>query len=798
MNRLLHLPDARFVTFVSSFKTSLAQGEKHLSTRIWSLIGNGQPMRRTLLLLAIIPMVVVLIALGLSITHVVRKQIEKERGEQLRTYAAYYAESLDQSVRRHLVDIKSRAALLATFNLHDDHSQLATWMYTVQSQVTDYAWISFADRHGQVRVSTRPTNPQNDVRATSWFQYGLTQPAVIEAPTTSPSLDNASGPSDSNPKAIHLVAPVYSRQSDVAGVLKGHLDWNWLVSQHKRFLQQVAPNQNIEVFIAAADGQANLVSADTTSFALHKIGSFQLAQTGDPGWRRETWPDGKDYLVGYAKSEQLQGLHGAGWTTLVRVPAGAIYGPIDQLINGLWLLIIATIVGFVLMTRLLLRVTLQPIEQLVSTINTVADHGGVIPTGGPAPSEFQVLTRAANRMIQAVQDRETANQAKTQLIADISHEIRTPLHGLIGHAELLKGRLQSPQDQADVSRMINCAKDMTALVNDAIDLSALEQREVQLNPQPILLKELVEFNAEIFRSLATQQGLYFDLEITADANLRLLADRLRFGQVLRNLFSNAVKFTVHGGVRVTVEAVPLDSKETDVSQGTRGEVMLKIDVRDSGIGIPKDQQSRIFDRYRRAHTATADHQNDSKIGTGLGLSVTKGLVESMRGSIVVESEPGCGTRVTVDLKLRVAPADAATSEPQMLPKNPCGLRVLLIEDSRQNLDVMERWLTQQGHQVMTAQSGSSGLGLIIEQTFDLILLDIDLPDMNGRELAQRVRNSSHANARAKIFAVSGLAFDEDRQASLAAGIDQHISKPLDFDLFRHQLALLKRNTFGSA
>jgi len=800
VNRLeLRRPAALLFGIFSRLNTSLTPAKRLTAVPIWSLLGDGQPIRRTLLLVTVVPAVLVLLTIGLTISHIAKEQIEQTQGEKLRIRAAFFTKNISQAIDRHLVDIKSRAALLPKFNLHTDYQQLNTWMLTVHSEVTDYTWIGFADRNGVVRVSTQAGLSLQSVRHMPWFGRSLEQAIVMDAENTPPPFVTK-GQSNAHPRAIYLTAPVYDQQGEVVGVLIGYLGWDWVLNQYAGIANQLPIGQQGDVFIASANGGAYLVSKNTSMIHFNKPGGLQLAQHQSSGWYQDAWPDQKNYLIGYAKTNRQPHAADSEWTTLVRLPLDHVRADISPLVTGLWFIIAATIAGLVAMTGLLLRVTLQPIESLVNTINQVADHGGSIRTTRPTPKEFQVLTSAVNRMIQAIQDRELKSQAKTQLLADMSHEIRTPLHGLIGHAELIRDRLANPQDQADMGRLITYAKEMTTLANDALDLSAIELQKLRFKPQSVLLEEVVGVNVEMFRSLATQQGLFFDLEYNAEPNLRLLVDRLRLSQILRNLFSNAVKFTVEGGVRVVVSALIKERESTDHSQ--HQEAKITIEVSDSGIGIAHDQKSKLFSRYHQAHTFFDTENGRLKIGSGLGLHVTRALVMSMGGSIALDSEPGLGTRVRIEISLPIVigkmPATITSPEQNGPQPRHSVLRILLVEDSADNRDVMQRWLMQQGHQVTTADSGEAGLELARRQTYDLILLDIDLPDGDGRTLGRSIRESRHANARAKIFVLSGKTHHQDHQRSLNAGIDHHLDKPLDFDQFKHQLGLVGRNTFGSA
>lgn len=801
MNRLLlRQPVALLFSLISQLNAAINKTGRRISTPFWTLLADGRPIRTTLTLLVVLPVTMMLIALGFTINHIVQNKIKTEQAERLKAQASYFAQNIDQAINRHLIDIKSRAALLPKFNLHADHEQLRTWMLTVQSEINDYSWIGFADRDGIVRVSTGPGQAVHVIAATPWFQQGLRQPVVIKAVNVAPPFDKNNGQLDLQPRAIYLAAPVHTRQGDLAGVLIGYLDWNWIGNQHTKLRQELTSDQQADVFVVTNSGHAHLISKAAWSVNIESLASFQAAKGHNSSWSEDTWRDHQDYLSAYAKLARRQGSPDSDWMVLVRRSTDSIHAITSTFTNSLWFIILSTALSVVAVMGLLLRMTLRPIEALVNTVNTVANHGGHIALTRPAPFEIQVLTKAVNRMIQSIRDREIASRAKTQLLADISHEIRTPLHGLIGHAELLKSRLADPEDQADMHRLIYCAKEMTALVNDALDLSAIELQKLRLNPQPVVLKELVDFNVRMFRSLAAQQGLFFDLALDADPDLRLMVDRLRFGQILRNLFSNAVKFTAQGGVRVVIQASMETPASTDLNK--RPDVMLTIDVSDSGIGISQDQQSKLFTRYHQAPSDPETEMNHFNIGSGLGLSVTHGLVKSMGGHIDLQSEPGLGTcvRVSIPLPLAQRSLSAGDSAPGRIRPHRQGpkLRILLIEDAPKNREVMQRWLIEQGNTVVTAESGKMGLAFASGQTFDLILLDLELPDQDGITIARLIRERAHANARAKIFALSGRTSESDHQISVRAGIDLHIDKPLDFDRFKNQLGLVGRNTFGSS
>jgi signal transduction histidine kinase/CheY-like chemotaxis protein len=792
---VLRFPASKLFTAFSLLKAIAHLRIKRLTGAAAVLIRANTPLRKTLLRIAVTSFVIALTALGFVIGQAAHQRVESEEGARLQAEATYFKELLDQTVGQHITDLESRAALLPKFDLHHDDARLNTWIKTVKAHITDYAWIGFASSNGVLVASNEPTTTGTNVRQTAWFQLGQTQSGAVK------SFESISGKRHMLPKSSHLIelaTPVRSDNDVVIGVLSAHLNWDWLLRQHQRLESAVVRPQRSAILIAGRDGLGELLSTPRETIDVHALHSFQRARSGYSGWHREIWPDQKEYLVGYASSMGAGQPQGSGWVTLIRIPSEGLHPLLSPILHGLWQVIAVAAVGFVLLTYLLLRITLQPVEQLVSTVNAAAVTGRPIELNTPAPKEFQVLARAMNELADAVNARKTAEQAKSRLIADMSHEIRTPLHGLIGHAELLKARLSSHQDREDIDQLIRCAKEMTELVNDAIDLSSLELNQLQLDARPTLLHDIVKFNTEIFRSVAIQKNLFFDVETKFDANLCLMADRLRIGQILRNLFSNAVKFTSSGGIHVMVKASPITPPTINASPHESGRVMVEVDVMDSGVGMSDRQQRVIFQPFRRIsqdHPAIHGHM---QTGSGLGLSVTKGLVESMGGHIALTSQPGVGTRVSIQLPL---PTATATPDVSVIPLSTTpqpGLRIVLVDDAEQNRDVMRRWLELHHHQVIAVSTADAAMEALSRQTVDVILMDIDLPGINGWDAARLVRANGGANARATIFALSGRAFEGDRQESIAAGIDQHINKPIDFDRFRDQLATVVRNTFGSA
>jgi two-component system, sensor histidine kinase len=792
----LRQPTLTLFTFFSRLQALPSQAEKVLFTPLWFLVGNGRPIRNAMLLLAAIPLIVTVIVLGTIISSTAHDRIENEEGEKLKAEATFVGQSVTHALQRHLTDLESRAALLPKFNLHQDNLQLATWMHTVSAHIADYSWIGFATTDGIIQVSTHPGSVGKNVRAATWFRQGSLTSGTPGLPATAVSSHPSILSPGSSANSIEISAPVRDANGAIAGVLSGHLRWERLLRQHYQRASALTQDRHADIVLVGLDAKVRLQNMAGEPVSFESLKSFQEARTGRSGWQRERWPDGNDYVVGYAKTSGLGSGQNDGWITLIRLPLADVYRVINPVISGLWLLIAITVIGFLILTRMLLRVTMQPVEQLVDNINNVAESGGTVQHNQHSPKEFQILTQATNRLIEAVKAREAAQQEKSRLIADMSHEIRTPLHGLIGQAEILKARLPSPRDQEDMGRLIRCANEMTELVNNALDLSALEIQKIQLNLAPVMIQELVDFNTEIFRSVASQKNLFLDLDSQIDPSLCLLTDRLRLGQILRNIISNAVKFTSHGGIRVVAKANVVGQRDINDPECPR-QYLLELYVSDSGVGISTHQQELLFQRFHRTDTSGASTTATTQ-GSGLGLSVARGLLESMGGTITLLSDAGHGTSVIVKLSLDEA-SPIPLAAPAHVGESLAGsLRILLIDDDQNNREVMRQWLGLHGHDVVAASTAEEGFRAASRTTFDLILLDIELPDQSGLVVAQMIRQSRSANARAAILAISGRAMPQDHARSLQAGCDGHINKPINFDVFRLQLGGIGRNTFGSA
>jgi len=378
-----------------------------------------------------------------------------------------------------------------------------------------------------------------------------------------------------------------------------------------------------------------------------------------------------------------------------------------------------------------------------------------------------------------------ANQAKSRFLANMSHEIRTPMNGILGMADLLQTTRLDADQARYVQAVSSAAQALHELLGDILDLSKIEENRVTLECVEFDPAQLLAGTATIYRELGSARGIEVDTEIDLGTLPRVSGDPTRLRQIVTNLLGNALKFTSAG--KVTLRAAPVAGPLGDARP------WLCVSLHDSGIGMTPEQVAGLFQRFSQADSSTTRRFG----GSGLGLVISKHLVELMGGSIQVDSTPGHGStfsfRVPLEATIGPAPSPIPTAAPPAT--GPIAdasamlrpARVLVVEDNVVNQMVVEALLQRLGMTVTVVNDGAEAVVAVEAEDFDVVLMDCQMPVMDGYEATRRIRSAGHPRARLPIIALTANALAEDRQRCHEAGMDDYLAKPVKGDALAETL-----------
>jgi PAS domain S-box-containing protein len=385
------------------------------------------------------------------------------------------------------------------------------------------------------------------------------------------------------------------------------------------------------------------------------------------------------------------------------------------------------------------------------------------------------LDRLARHFAKARDVAERANRAKSRFLAGMSHELRTPLNGILGYAQLLglEGGL-NPKQTMRVDAMLTAGQHLLQMIHCVLDLSEIENERVELQIEPVTLRQIGDACLDLIRPAAETKGLSLAFAVEPDVPLSTMADPARLRQVLLNLLGNAVKFTHTGAVTLRLRMMD--------------PATLVFEVADTGPGIPADQKHRLFQEFDRLDGADVKAIE----GAGLGLSLAAGLAGLMDGRLVHQDNPGGGSLFWLEMPLRavagqaVAPGKAA--EPAPTAGTARLLRVLVVDDVAMNRDIAAAFITSAGHKVVCAGGGAEAVTAAAEADFDIIMMDIRMPEVDGLEATRRIRALGGARARVPVIAMTAQAFSEQVEECREAGMTGHLAKPFTVDTILAALA----------
>ncbi len=441
-----------------------------------------------------------------------------------------------------------------------------------------------------------------------------------------------------------------------------------------------------------------------------------------------------------------------------------------------------SVLAVMLAGRLQQRIA-RPLLQLAGAARRVSEHhdyGVRAPESGN--DELGQLGRTFNAMLDEIAIRESdlrtalqsaesadaSSRAKSEFLANMSHEIRTPMNGILGMAGFLADTRLDKEQREYVATIRSSADHLLSVINDILDFSKLEAGKLELEMSPFDLRRLVQEVVEILTPQATAAGL--DLVVREDSRLpkEVLGDPGRLRQILTNLAGNAVKFTPSGHVMLEIELV----SQTD------DDILVRLAVTDTGIGIPAEKLAAIFEKFTQVDASMARRFG----GTGLGLAISRQLADLMGGHLLVESREGHGSTFWLETPLRVshesethAPVPTLSARPVVAPT---GLRVLVAEDNAVNQKVARKMLENLGCAVDMVADGREAVQMVGTLPYDIVFMDCQMPEMDGYAATEAIRRLPGDASRVAVVAMTAHAMSGDRERCLAAGMDDYISKPI--------------------
>ncbi len=380
----------------------------------------------------------------------------------------------------------------------------------------------------------------------------------------------------------------------------------------------------------------------------------------------------------------------------------------------------------------------------------------------------------------AVHEAKCANEAKTRFLFNMSHDIRTPMNAIIGFADLLEKHIDEKERVRDyIGKIKSSSEFLLSLINYVLETARIESGKTSLKKEVSCASRLIESLTDVFEPEVCKKGLTYSYTKDIEHEY-VMGDETKVREIFINIIGNSLKYTPAGGkITIDIREIPFDRENY---------IAYKIVVEDTGIGMSEDYLPHIFEEFSREHTST-----ESKVvGTGLGLPIVKALIDLMGGTIEIESEAGKGTKTTVMIPFEIATQEQILEEKQkekeFVPEDIKEKRILVAEDNELNAEIALAVLKEKGLLVERAANGKECVEMLKEKPadyYDMILMDIQMPEMDGYQATEMIRNLGDSRAAVPIVAMTANAFEEDRQKALDAGMNAHVSKPVDMNvLFR--------------
>jgi signal transduction histidine kinase/CheY-like chemotaxis protein len=779
------------------------------------------PLRGHLARGFILGTVVSFLALSIALNFVQGERLEYEAGGHVQEAVARVGEELN-----HYID-RNQAGLVAFSNVLDadflDETTTQVWARKFHALYPAFRTLSFIDTKGILIVADPKVGTNGlSVLGSSLADRQYVQQTIATGQPFVSDVFLGRRETGADP-IVMLTVPIYNRKHQMAGLVCGSLR----CSSFQQLLDSISYMKQGELLILDQRRRVIFASAGAPFEPLENLSASPVlaaaARSATKAFQTDRKsPEGRaeQRLTGLTRTK-------AGWTIVLSQPLGVIVAESTSyyLITAIWVLI-----GLLISTfgaRQLSKSLTRPVEGLAERIGRgVIDGGALTPTELPANAPLEIvqlvhdfdemavrLSDSYRQLQSALSDRgrlndelanvlndletrvrvrtaeladakehaEEASRLKSEFLANMSHEIRTPMNGFMGMLDVL---LETPlseeqRDFVDTARI--SAGSLLEILRDILDFSKIEAGRMELDPVPISVAALVEETVRANELVAARKGV--DLRRTTFRNVpdMLIGDPVRLRQVLLNLVSNAIKFTKDGSIEVSAS---LDQSEGDTA-------ILRFSVKDSGIGLTAAQQQVIFEPFRQADGSTTRNYG----GIGLGLSISRRLVELMGGEIGVSSIPQEGSTFWFTARLRlVNGVEAVKSHAPELAKlaavvsAPRSLRILVAEDNPVNQRVVKALLERRGHSIALADTGVSALRLTEQERFDIILMDVQMPEMDGITAIGLLREQdARRSSRTPVVVLTAHAMRGDRERFLAAGADGYVTKPIQIEQLQAEI-----------
>jgi signal transduction histidine kinase/CheY-like chemotaxis protein len=795
----------------------LAKGRRRLTLRAH--------LSQRFVLVATIPLMLLTIATGRLF---VARQSSDIR-QRMEEAAQGVREDIDAVVMRHQSGVVALAGVLGPAETRD-RTSLEHHLIMVHAAYPDFQSLTVITRPGIVTGTSPPVGDDRTI-----FGMGRIQDRDYYRRTIlsgKPVISGVMWDRFHGEPVIYVTAPWFGPTGAVSGAVIGALRISAFHFAHHHGLNRwsgIVVDELGQVVHAAGEQRYTPLQSLQDSPLLNAAG-----ETHGPATFQLDDADASGAKTRYIAASDGSAL--TGWRIFLKEPAAEVYlqTEVAYLLAALCLLAVFGL--SLLLARVLSLSVTRPLETLLTAFERFSQDSSrelqiTVPRDAPHEVEAVVadFTKVAARLAEsytqlqsALADREQlngelknlmagldrkvaertaelrmakaraeeANRAKSEFLANMSHEIRTPINGVLGMLHLLSDSGLAGQQAADLKVATTSAEALLSVINTILDFSKVEAGGVELEHARFSLRECARNVIAITELSALKKGLRLTCAIADRVPEALLGDRSRLQQVLLNLTNNAIKFTAEGGVHLSIEAIPAPA----------GNCTVSFSVADSGIGISPEQQAIIFEPFRQADGSV----NRKYGGTGLGLAICSRLIRLMGGELTVESEPGRGSTFSFVLSFSLAPAAPAEMRPETTrppePERIEGLQVLVAEDNRVNQLVVIRLLAKRGVRPVIANNGLEAVALVKERPFDLVLMDMQMPEMDGLEATRQIRKLEADTSRhLPVIAVTANAMTDHRDQCLEAGMDGFLSKPIEpAALFAEVESVLRRLEKGAA